>query len=221
MRFLCGRRSRGDEGLSLAELVVTMFLGSLVLSVLGTSFAVSRGATSGISARTTNTMQERTALNALTKNLRAAVAPDAASATPPFCYAQPSAVLFYTNTAPGNPATLVKYSVDASKNLIEQQQPAPTATTWAPCSTTTFAITRTLANNVAISPGIFTFNTTPTVASPNGAPLPFVGSPAALSLADTSRVDTITISLDVQTPSSPTVPATTVITQVRLPNSKY
>ena len=223
LRLFGSRRDgAGDAGLSLAELVVTMFLGSLVLGVLGTTFAAGRGTTSGISARTTNTQQERAALNSLTKNLRVAAAPDPASSSPqaPFCYARPSEVLFYTNTAPGSPVTLVRFSVDANGNLIEQQQPAPTSSTFAPCSTTTFAINRTLASNVLTTPGIFTFNTTATTALPTGVPLVFVGT-TGLATADLAKVDTISISLRIQTPTNPVVPATTVQTQVRLPNSKY
>ena len=214
-----GRSRRDDEGISLAELVVTMFLGSLVLAVLASSFASARGATSGVSARTMNTKQQRVALDSLTKNLRAAVGPDAASATPPFCYARSTAVQFYANTNPGSGATLVRYSVDAAGNLIEQQQPA-VGSTVAGCSTTSFRTTRTLANNVLTGGGLFVFRTVPSSAEPLGAVLPFAGSPASLSAADLARVDTISLQLSIQTKSSPVVPASTVTTQVRLPNSK-
>lgn len=214
-----------DEGLGLAELVVTMFLGTMVLTILGTIFMSARSATSGVSARTTNTQQQRSALDALTKNLRTAYSPG--SSTTPFCYAQPNAVLFYANITPGGQPTLIKYSVDATGTLTESRQAPPTASTYAPCSTTTFSTTRTLARNISSS-SIFTYNATPTTANPTGVPLAFVGTPAAVSTTaasgvtpDISRIDTISISLAVQTPSSPAVPPTVVSTQVQLPNFDY
>jgi Tfp pilus assembly protein PilW len=219
------RTSGRDDGLSLAELVVTMFVGTMVLTVLGTIFTSARGATSGVSARTTNTQQQRSALDALTKNLRTAVSPG--TSTTPFCYAQPTAVLFYANITPGGQPTLIKYSIDASGNLLEGRQPPPSSSTYAPCSTTTFAINRIVARNVT-STAVFTFNSAPTTANPNGVPLSFVGTPAAVATSaasgvtpDISLIDNVSIKLAVQTPSSPVVPPTTVTTVVQLPNFDY
>ncbi len=188
-----------------------MFLGTLVLAVLGTSFAAARGTTSGIQARTTNTQGERSALNAMTKHLRTARAPGTVGAIAvPFCTARPAEVLFYANTSVTSPPSLFRYSVDSGQNLIEQQQPAPTSSSVAPCSTTTFAIQRVIANNVLTSSDIFSFRKT------GGVPL--VPTASGLSATDAGLVDTIAISLRIQTPTNPPVPPTTVDTTVRLPN---
>lgn len=196
---------RRDEGLGLPELLVTVFLGSLILGVVATTFATARGTVSGISARTTNTQQQRVALDSLTKNLRTAV--DVPTVPSGFCYARPNEVMFYAQiVAPDLLPTLMRFSVDANRNLVEQRSPAGSAV--APCTTTTFGRTRILANNVLRTQPLFTYKKI------DGTDLSAIGT----GVADLTAIDAISIRLAVQTPTVPAVPQTTVTTFVRLPN---
>ena len=214
--------NEGDEGIGLAELVVTMFLGTLVLVILGTTFAATRGTVSGVSARTQNTQQQRSAMNALTKSIRTAIVPKrvvvvganfsaaTTAITTPFCRANANELFFYGNTNPGSLPVLLRYSVDASGNLLEQAKPAPNTSDVAPCTTTTFTTKRIIASNVQTSTDIFSY------VKQDGSVLPMTAG--ALPSTSFASVDSVRISLDIATPTNPAVPATTVQTQVMLPN---
>lgn len=110
---------RGDGGFSLSELLVTMTLLSVVLSIAVTSFIVLHRAIDETDQRFDDLGVARVVMDATTKSLRAAVA--VGQCDHPFGLARPDAVLVTSNVdvAAGNPARRVHFERTADDALIQ------------------------------------------------------------------------------------------------------
>lgn len=101
-----GGRLRGDEGSTLVELLVVMVLTTVVLAAVGTVFVSTTRGVRETQVRTSTQADARTAMEAMSRSLRVAVAPPRgaptgpSSSTPvagPFTSASPTSVTFYAN----------------------------------------------------------------------------------------------------------------------------
>lgn len=89
------RAERPDTGLSLPEVLVAMALTSILLAALMGIFVSDLRTTSRISAKTDATADARLAVDTMSRRLRVAVAPDAATAA--FTATGPRSVTFYAS----------------------------------------------------------------------------------------------------------------------------
>ncbi|NHC14008.1 PilW family protein [Motilibacter deserti] len=159
LQLLRRRRPNGDSGITLAELVVAMFVGGIVLSgVTALSIAV-QGSVGKATARSSATSDVRIALGYMTARLRVAVSPDG-GATPAFTYAGPDKVVFYASLSkPSNRPTRwdkprpvkVEYWVDSGTGCLMQAETAPTEAA-APYSWTSGRTTTCLARGTVNPP---------------------------------------------------------------------
>jgi len=126
------RRSRraGDRGVSLVELVVTMAVGSILLTAVATVFVGTLRAVRTTTVKTSTAADVRLGMEAMTRTLRVAVQPTQTS--PALVTATPSSLSFYTlinrTGATTQPApTLVEYGWDGTC-VTEAQTPPRTLT---------------------------------------------------------------------------------------------
>lgn len=123
-----------DSGFGLAELLVAIVVGTVVLAGLGTTFLASLNGSQNASARITATADVRLALDTMARRLRVAVRPEGEPAA--FVAASTDGVTFYASLRnPGSTAdpvpTLVEYSIDtASRCLRESKTPAGPGGNW-------------------------------------------------------------------------------------------
>jgi Tfp pilus assembly protein PilV len=171
-------RARGDAGTTLMELVVVLFLLGLLGSMLTLFTTSTLRSTRENDSQQQDLLQARNALDAMTKNLRAAITVNTSPVTPAFSQASSTSVTFYAdnNTVTGgtsnNGPTLMRYYVDNTAHTLVEESTVATVNTGS--TTTPYVwnsankITRVLARNV--------LNPQPTRADitasqPNGGPV--------------------------------------------------
>lgn len=201
-------RAGADDGVTLAELLVTMMILSVVMAALAMLFVGSMRTTAATQGRLDETGDARIAVSAMGRSLRTAILPsqlyDASStATAAFISADPRAISFYANIDNVNNTvgpTRVRYWVDASGSLWESKQ-VPNAraagdTTFVYCTPGPGCTTvkqKVLARGVPTTGTIFTYY------DELGAQM--TGS--TLTVAQMERVDAIDIAVTVQRPKTP------------------
>lgn len=222
-RLLRRRPGPDDEGISLVELLISMVIFAvLALAVMTLTITTLRTARNTM-ARNDDLNKVQVAMDAMSKYIRTAAEPPVAAGGVPInalVLAGPADVRFYGYDAPGAAPSLMRFYVDASNRLIEEhtatlQCAAPY--TWAPANKRT----RILATNLSPAQTIFVYNTAPQgdpTPLPTGAPLPTSGSPAQVNPAVLSTIDSVAITLSVDVPTSPNIPAMTATTHVQLLN---
>lgn len=214
---------RRDDGFTLTEMIVVMFVLGIVLAGVQTTLITTQRTVGENVVRVDQTQQGRLAMESMTKNLRTAVLPSQLSGTcsgcnlAAFIQGTATAVYFYANI--NNDANVigpsrVSYVVNSSGDLVETVQ-APNAhapgdynyqycTPGPGCPVNT----RVLARGVRTTKPIFTYY------DYGGTQL---GS-GTLSASDLALVDSIDVVLSVKTSTS-RVPATTFTQRVTLPNA--
>lgn len=226
-------RRPGEEGSSLAELLVGIMLMGIVGVLLTSVFSAAINTTLRTSARTTDTNTLNIALATTTKALRTADDPDEALLLPRFQGAAANEVTFFA--AVGNRGTVaaagryndtlparVRFTYDATtRQLLEQVTPGVTLANGNLAYTGT-PRTRVLAEDVvAGSAPIFSYFFLSTPAAP-GAPqteqqmTPPTG--ASLSAADRDRISSVEVRLTVQSTPSRRTTSTTSLARVTLLN---
>lgn len=159
-------RRAGDGGFGLPELIVTVVLLGMMMSlVVGVVVSISRTFTRDRAA-SDSTMVAAVGMNELTRVLRAgtelAVAGGGATNAPVFVSAEANAVTFYsfidTDAAAATPVK-VRFSIDAQRRLIETRWAATTTDDpWAFVADGSPTSSRTIARSIpAGSPALFTY----------------------------------------------------------------
>ncbi len=159
-----GYRTGRDAGTTLIEMMVVLFLLGILCSMLMLFTTNALKATRHTDAQQQDTLQARSALDAMTRNLRSAVPLATSPVTPAFVQASSTSVTFYanngtvtgatTNTGP----TLMRYYFDTTaRTLVEQSTPATgtsTPYTWNSANMTTRILARNLPNPQPTRPDI-------------------------------------------------------------------
>ena len=200
------RRPQGDDGITLAELLVTMMVLTVVMAGLATLFIGSLRTATGTQARLDETTDARIAVSAMGRTLRTAILPSqlydsSSTATAAFIQAEPRAISFYANVDNVNNAvgpTRVRYWVDAAGVMYESKQ-VPNAR----------AAGSTRFEYCTPGPGCSTVRTKPIARGIAGGATPIfryydqLGAEltgSTLSATQMERVDAIDIVLTVQRP---------------------
>lgn len=215
------RRRNGDAGTTLAELAVSMFIGTIVLAAVATVFVGTLRSTRTANSRVTSAADARVAMETMTRGLRVGVDPPMAGTTSPFLSAAGSSVNFYASlTTPSAttdpPPTLIQYAYDSTRKCLLRTQTAAVGTS--PNFTfTTGAKSSCLAYGTVNGDGspLFTYYPSGTTTTP----LPLVsGSVVAANLP---TIDSVGIHLVLSDPATPAAPATVIQDRVSLVNMIY
>ena len=195
---------RGDEGLSLVEVLIAVALTVSVLGIACTALISGQRASTRTVDRLQSTDGARVAVEAMSRELRTAVR--SGSSASAVLRATPSSVEFYAHDRPVPPApvgtgpTRVTYRVDVAGDLLEERVPAGT---WDAASRT-YGYAATPARRVlarGVTPEVFRYHTAVTSGClrtstcPSG-PLDATG---ALAAADLPLVRAVSLSLRVST----------------------
>lgn len=227
------RRPRGDAGMSLAELLVTMLLVSLLgLMVSGFFVTVSRAYTKD-QAATSNIAQAQQAMNELSRVIRAGttIQTTGSGSSPVFLSATPESVVLrsYLDTGSANPAPLVaRFELSAERALVEKRWYANVTSGpyWtfanlpaAPYSAassfwTNPASTRSIARSIAPTPGgadtLFVYlDKNLTVLAPTAG---------ALTSSQLANIAYVKITVRVQTSTGTSAQTVTLLNTVGIPN---
>jgi Tfp pilus assembly protein PilW len=208
------RIDRDERGVSLVELMATVLLLGIVMSVIFTSIASTQTNIKGMSNRLENLEEARVLMGVLTKDIRTAVRLGAG--TSPFVLADKNEAIFYGNLSTTSAPKRVHIFINSSSVLIEETRDHDPGTT-APNYTYTSGAIATkvrlvgqyLAND-ATRP-MFTY------LDANGNAL----GPTPLSAAQRLSIKSVRITLDVKKSSALTSDFTELVNRVRLPNIDY
>jgi prepilin-type N-terminal cleavage/methylation domain-containing protein len=221
LRAALRRRTAGDAGFSLPELMVTIGVLSIVMTAVGTVFIGSLKSIREVRERTVTAADARIALEAVTRNLRVAVRPDGEDAA--LTLATGSSLTFYSlrnrsgTTADPLP-TKVEYSWDGTC-LNEAFTPARTLTAppaagpfyaWDTGRTTKCLVRTTVAPS-------FAYYTTPEISTGGVDNSPMTVPVAGLADTDLPLVQSVQVSLAVKVTGGQTN-GTTVLDRVTLNN---
>jgi prepilin-type N-terminal cleavage/methylation domain-containing protein len=217
LRRLASRRPRGEVGVTLPELLVTMMLiGLFSALVLGLVVSVTRTFTRERAATDSASIASN-GMNELTRMVRAGTGLLVTGPTqaPVFIEAAPrTATLYsYIDTQSATPKPLkVQFSVDGQGRLIERRWSATTTKEpWAFATTPTS--TRTVATSVV--PGdtvLFSYFTAA------GAPIPGTAGGGVLTVAEREQIAAVRIHLTVQTDASGKASPVALRNTVSIPN---
>jgi Tfp pilus assembly protein PilW len=211
-------RCRGDAGITMVEMMVTIFLALVILGTTGTTMVLGLRGSRTSMVRTQNTQDASLILERMTKPLRMAIRPLANPPTAPFVTGGTPAtgtstdVTFYAaiNTIVGSDMptgpTKYRFYLDTTTgNLIEQITPVTISGglfTWPATTTATY----TIGMGLTKTQSIFTYY------DDNNVNL------GALDATDAFTVDSVGLQLSVDKPTTPDVPPTVVVNRVNLPN---
>lgn len=205
--------ARDDGGLSLTELLVTMMLTGLVLTVCSSVFVSTMKTVSASRAKLTQAQDARVALDALTQRLRVAVPPVQGSAA--FITAAPSQVTFYASLQNGSLAepapTLVDFRIDTTRKcLLQTLTPASGAAgsySWPVANARSTCIAY---GTIASLSRLFTY-------FPDGSSSVPMGPAGTVAAADLDAIGGVAIDLTIRAGTA--ARATSVGTRVTLPNT--
>lgn len=126
-------RASGDSGATLAELLVSTVLLTIVTGVAATTFILGHRTAGTTTGRLEAVSTQRVALDQLTRKLRLAVVGSSVQKAPAVTLAAPDAVTFFANDNLTGPPTQTTFSYDGVKRaLVETRTP----TVWNPTSMT-------------------------------------------------------------------------------------
>jgi prepilin-type N-terminal cleavage/methylation domain-containing protein len=214
------RDRRGDEGMSLVELLVAMVVFSSLMAVVTATAIMTMQSSRNTDARNQDLGRIRLTLENMSKMLRTAAQPPVpAGVTPPNAFISANArdVSFYGYNQPGAAPSIIRYYVNATNQLVEEVTPS-TQCAWPYTWNAASKKSRTLARSLTPNQAVFSFNAQPTTPSPQGSPLPTSGTPAAVGAGDLVNVDNVLMTLSIDVPTSPDIPPTVGTTQVQLRN---
>lgn len=220
-------RARREDGLTLAELLVTVGILTVVLTVALSSSLTLFRSSQRVEERNLNADQARLGVAALSQDLRAATPPVGMAATQViFPVAEPSRAVFYarvgaaagTVTVDAQP-TVVPIRIELARNTVDQL--VETRTTPAISGTTVTypaqnARTRVIAQDVRnpANRPIFRY------AQVDGTDRVLLPSTGTLSQAQRRSIRSVSIDLVVARDRGATGPAYELTTEVRIPNNR-
>lgn len=221
-------RRHSEDGLTLIELMVTITILGIVMSALTAGAISIYRATSYVTLSTDDQNQARTAIEVLSRDVRAA-SPVRPSSDPAFLMARPNDANFTANLDDSTRPRLVRLYIDTDSRMIEDAtEPDPPTTppgpiTWDPDANAVIRYIAAFVVNDASLPIFRYFDvdgneldyvTSGTCAGPNGA----VDAPC-LDATQRSRIATVDINLTISSDPGDRVARFTVSQRVRLPNS--
>jgi Tfp pilus assembly protein FimT len=229
LRLRLHRRGlRSDEGLGLAEMIVTVGLTAVVGMFTFALLVQGIRSTAGTAVRQDDAGQARIAIEAMSRNLRAAISPaqiqgasctSGCDATTGVTAASPDAITFYANVnADGAAPSRVTYRVVGSTLEETVQAPTVSGLTYSFCSpgASCPVRTRTLVRGLVA----------PTPAAPlfqylreDGFTPQTFGTPA--TAVELGNIDSVEILARVSTSAKWKTPPTSVTMRVALPNADY
>lgn len=204
-------RVRGEAGFTLVEMLITLTLLGMVLTVVYKGLNTVNRTAYGYRDRLINLDEGRVLMATISKDLRTAarLQPDQS----PFIFAGGRRATFYANLNTSTGPSRVNVYVDASNRLIEE---VIAAAGTAPNYTYTSAPTvRVVGSFVANSGALFTY------LDDEENPLLPPTSTTSLSAADLLKVSSVGIELAIRRTSRLATEPTTLINRVRLPNVDY
>jgi prepilin-type N-terminal cleavage/methylation domain-containing protein len=197
-------RVRQEQGFTPVELLVVLFIGSIVMAGVAGLVQVVVRQSSGVVSKTDASQRGRLAMDQITRALRSQVCLDlgSASARPALEAADRNSVTFFTDLSDGSrPPVRRQLSYDAAnRQIIEREFVATSALRAAPTVFSTTPRTRVLLSNVtapADGTDFFTFRRYTGTGRFDTDTVPVSGA-TALSAADRASVARITISMDVR-----------------------
>ncbi len=220
--------TRSDRGLGLAELVVSMALGSVVLAVVATVFVSTLRTVTAVNSTTSVAADARIGMESLTRGLRTAIEPKGETAA--LLVAKPDEVqVFASLNRPGTNASdpipmKIAFRWDAATKCVNQvsvlgrrqhrRRLRDASLRVATSSAQTKCLLRTTV------PPSFEYFTTGLVetGSPSAPVAPLSMPSGGLALAERNTVVSIGISLTVDDPSTAADHPLTVTDRVTLPN---
>jgi type II secretory pathway pseudopilin PulG len=226
-----GADRRRDAGTTLAELMVSTLVFTIILIVAGTALTMTIRTSRGTTERSNNLSGAQLAVDSMSKLIQTAAQPPAVVGGTPasaIITATANDLKFYGYYNPGAGPAKIEFSV-ISGNLVETV--TPSTNSGANVCTPPFSygatptISRTLATGVGTSPTIFTYATQPATPVVSGSPMALSGTPASLTSTQLGQVELVTITLSVNNSgtsptgdANPPVSATGAQTTVSLPN---
>jgi hypothetical protein len=215
-------RAAGDAGITLVEVSVTMVLGALVLTLIGSLFMSSLRQNRTVTARTMATADARIALEGLTRDLRVAIAPNAS--TPAMIFAGPRQVTFYASRGPSTATTdprpsKVDYQIDTGAACLRR-----TITTAAVAGNGTVSWPAANARSTCLARGVFNagsaqlFTYWPWSKTGTPAPTAFPMSGGQVSAASLDDIASVQITLTNADTANPAVKPVRLTDQVSLMN---
>lgn len=234
------RRASSEEGITLVELIVTVSIMTVVLGFVTQGFVTLQNAAAGASLRLQNLDEARVLMGAVAKDVRTAAR--LSSTTSPFDvtnvpltygfgnappYASGTEVWFYSNltlsaTNPSPCPDVVHLFVDTVASppvLKEQTVPADAGGTPPACTYSGSYSTRLVGKYVANPSNlpVFTFY----YDDATGTPVAFTTGETPLSATNRLLVNAVGVTLAIRASTNYSVPYTTLINRVRLPNVDY
>jgi Tfp pilus assembly protein PilW len=208
------RRPSGEAGTSLAELLVTMAVTSLVLVMGGAMYAGTLRTSQLAQAKTTSSSDARIAMEALSRDLRVAITPTAAPSA--FVLAAPDQVTFYRSrgaaTATTDPVVdKVWYWVDAAAHCLRRATALKAATGWPTARPAGGCIAQGDLNT-----DVFTYYPLTTTATPS--PSALATPPASVADSSLPSVAAVGVRLRVRATAWPSVTPTELTQRVTLTN---
>jgi prepilin-type N-terminal cleavage/methylation domain-containing protein len=202
-----------DEGMTLTELIIAMLIGSIVLVGVGSLFVSSLRQNRTVTGKTTSTADARIGMEAITRTLRVAVLPSAATSpfnSPVATPVSSSRISFYSSlgavTGTTDPLpTLVTFYYDATKKCLVREM-TPSAG-----SLTSVCIARG-GINLSGNP-LFTYY--PLAADGTVSPTPYATTAITSNLP---TIASVAINIEVTDLANPAVPPTKLQDQVTLIN---
>jgi type II secretory pathway pseudopilin PulG len=243
------RRASDETGITLVELVVVVSLMTVILGFVTRGFVSIQNASAGAGLRLQNLDEARVIMDAVTRDMRTAAR--LSTTTSPFDVTLPASgptalsgwcssgcvapgtgisnteIWFYANLTltSGNPTPcpdIVHLYVDKTSSpwvLREQSVAADTGGTPPNCVYSVAPTTRLLGKYVAnpVSSPVFTYYYDDAAGNPQAFPTTSV----PLAAADRLLVNAVGITLSVRQSTNFSVPYTTLVNRVRLPNVDY
>lgn len=223
-----GPDARGDQGITLIEVMVAVSILSLLMVMLTATIVHGMQLSRGMGVRLDNINQGQLGMTAVTKNLRTAVMPDqlvdricANCADTAIISATPSAITFYANlnnTGQGPSRTryyIEQDPINSYANLIQTTQ-APQTLIDGRYSFCDVLSPGCVVNKRAVARGLVLNAATFKYYDFNGALLNDID----LNADDLVRVNSIDVTIKVQTNSvQNSAPSNTIVQRVELPNA--
>jgi len=219
-----GREFRDDAGLSLSELLVSILLLGIVMTIVTSLFVSTNRTVATGKGIADNTKTASNGMNEVARVIRAGTdnpVSGSALSDPAFVTAENEAIVIYAyvnlDSAAERPV-MIRLALDSSRNLIESRWPATLLTNgnWSfPSPSTAPTSTRilggTVATRVSGQPWVFTYLT----AAGDTLPVPATG---ALTAAQLRTIAAVRVTLTIQASQTNSKNAVTLTNAVGIPN---
>lgn len=224
MNAFRARLPRGDAGLSLGELVVTMFITSLVLAVGATMFVSTLQQSSFARSKVNATSSARIAMESVSRDVRVAVRPT--DATPAISFAGARELIMYVSRGASTGATSpvptkVWYWVNPSSGCLMRASAVGTlsggAYTWPADSPRPTGGCVTAGRFNTDGSALFTYYPLMTTSVPSPAPVVPTGT-SSLTAAQRVTLASVTVTVRVSDPDATTVRPVVVSESVSMIN---